>query len=116
MKRDAEAGCFVDPIHPAHPLRAVTLWRPTWCNCLIWAWWMRRQYGGYTLKRRAFARWRWWRGGKDRAAFFSHAMWSPDGETCFEFTRDKPDWHPWWVVIGLLLYRGEVRRVTRQWP
>ena len=107
---------FRDPLHPAHPWREVVLWRPTWCNCLIWVWWMRRQYGGYSMRRRAALWWRWRAGGQDRCAFFPHALWSPDGEACFEYTTDKPDWVIWWKLPFFMLYRGRVQRVTRQWP
>lgn len=114
--RDAEAGCFVDPVHPAHPLRPVRLWLPTWCNCLLWARHQQRAFGGYVMARRSVVWWRWRRHGKDRRAFWPHALWSPDGETCFEYTTDKPDFLPWYRLPTMLLFRGRVQKVTRQWP
>ena len=106
---------FADPVDPAHPLRGIELWRPTWCNCLIWAGWQQRHYGGYTMYRRAALAWRWTRNGPSRRAFFNHAMWSPDGAACFEYTTTKPSWVWWWQLPFFLLYRGRVERVTRQW-
>lgn len=107
---------YADPLHPAHPLREITLWRPTWCNCLIWARHQQRAHGGYLMQRRSVVRWRWRRAGRDRLAFWPHALWSPDGETCFEYTTDKPAWLPWYRLPAMLLFRGRVQRVTRQWP
>lgn len=110
-----EPTLFRDPSRPGAPLRAVVLWRPAWSNCLIWAAHQRRIYGGYTLKRRAALAWRWTRNGRDQLAFFPHALWSPDGETCFEYTTGKPAWVWWWQLPFFILYRGRVERVTRQW-
>lgn len=106
---------FADPVDPAHPLRGIELWRPTWCNCIWWARHQQKRYGGYLMMRRAGVLWRWSSNGRDRAAFFPHAMWSPDGATCYEYTQDKPAWQWWWKLPFYLLYRGRVQRITRQW-
>ncbi len=112
----SELSRFVDPVDPAHRLRAITLWRPTWCNCVLWARRQQRAHGGYVMVRRSVVWWRWRRQGKDRPAFWPHALWSPDGEVCFEYTTNKPDYLLWWRLPLMLLFRGQVQRVTRQWP
>lgn len=111
-----ELPLYPDPAHPTHAPRAITLWRPTWCNCQIWAWRQQRRHGGYVMRRRSVVFWRWRRAGRDRLAFWQHALWSPDGATCFEYTQDKPAFLPWWKLPSMLLFRGRVERVTRQWP
>ena len=112
---DYERSKFTDPVNPAHPLRYVELWRPAWCNCILWAQHMQKRYGGYITQRRSVVFWRWWRGGQDHPAFWPHAMWSPDGAACFEYTQDKPDYLPWWKLPTMLLFRGRVEEITRQW-
>lgn len=106
---------FRDPLHPAHPLRQITLWRPAWCNCLLWARHQYRQHGGYVMARRSRVFWRWRKDGHDHPAFWLHALWSPDGETCYEYTTQKPNYLPWYRLPTMLWFRGHVARVTRQW-
>ncbi len=115
MDMDLAPQVYRDHQRPGYPFRLVRLWQPAWCNCLIWANHHYRLYGGYVLKRPSVVSWRWHRNGKDHPAFWPHAMWSPDGETCFEFTTTKPAYLPWYRLFTMLLFRGHVARVTRQW-
>ncbi|HRH80602.1 MAG TPA: hypothetical protein PLW81_06115 [Thiobacillaceae bacterium] len=107
---------YRDPGSIAHPWRPINLWRPAWCNCLIWAASQQRRHGGYVLKRRLMVPWRWHPWGKTRPAFWPHALWSPDGETCYEYTTGKPSALYAWQLPAMLLFRGRVELVTRQWP
>lgn len=85
------------------PLHA-QLWRPYIANCILWAWVMQLRLGGYMCWRQS--RYGWW----------PHAAWSLDGRCWWEYLpRNFAGRLKWWQVLWLVLFRGEPRRVEREW-
>lgn len=72
-------------------------------NCIIWAFLMSLRFpGSYVLLR------------KSRYGWFPHAMWSEDGDIWFEYIpkNEKKYNRKWWQIP--LIFRGNVKLVTRQ--
>lgn len=78
----------------------LTLWRPRWANCLVWAWVMWHRHGGHlVLTHSAYG---WW----------PHAQWSPDLLVHYEFRPyERRRRRRWWEVP--LLFSGYPALIQR---
>lgn len=107
-------GEFIDPLIAGRPSRKVRAWLPARTNCLVWALVQKWRHGGYIISRRSLIKWRITATGRDRAPFWDHYMWSPDGTLWYEWTHaDKPPHLLLRELPRLLSFPGQVELIIR---